>query len=135
MHGNLGDQDTDFIGAAGSDAPLPTLDNRVARRVVLERQGLAAPPYRRQSKSALQAVIEQLGFVQIDSINTVERAHHMILFARNQTYNRKNLAHLLERDRALFENWTHDASIIPTCYYPYWRRHFERHEPVLRKRW
>ena len=124
-----------MIGSTGSEASLPVLENRVARRVVLERQGLAAPPYRRQSKGALQTIIEQLGFVQIDSINTVERAHHMILFARNQTYNRKNLAHLLERDRALFENWTHDASIIPTCYYPYWRRHFKRHEPVLRKRW
>ena len=135
MHGNLRDQNTDIIASPGSEAAVPILENRVARRIVLNRQGLAAPPYRRQSKSALQASIEQLGFVQIDSINTVERAHHMILFARNQTYNRKNLAQLLERDRALFENWTHDASIIPTCFYPYWKRHFKRHEPVLRKRW
>ena len=135
MRRNLRDQDLGSVTSVTGDAPVPVLENRIARRIVLERQGLAAPPYRRQSKGALQTTIEQLGFVQIDSINTVERAHHMILFARNQTYNRKNLAHLLERDRALFENWTHDASIIPTSYYPYWIRHFERHKPVLSKRW
>ena len=80
-------------------------------------------------------LIESIGFVQIDSINTVERAHHMILFARNQTYRHKLLTRLLERDATLFENWTHDASIIPSAFYPHWREHFARVRGPLLERW
>src|SRR3546814_1736967 len=87
------------------------------------------------SSDLLLALIEHLGFVQVDSIQTVERAHHMILFARNQTYRKKQLARLHERDGLLFENWTHDASIIPSRFFPYWKRRFVREEARLRARW
>ena len=112
-----------------------TISNTLARRIFMQRQGLLAPPTPKQSKADLQRLIEQLGFVQIDSIATVERAHHMTLFARNQTYQRRHLTDLLEKDRALFENWTHDAAMIPTAFYPYWQRHFQRHAEHLRARW
>ena len=102
------------------------IDNRQARRLLLDRQGLSQPPSRKLTRDGLLALIERIGFVQVDSISTVERAHHMILFARNQTYRRAHLTRLLERDRTLFENWTHDASIIPTRFHPYWRRRFQR---------
>lgn len=59
----------------------------------------------------------------------------MILFSRNQTYRREHLTDLLESDRALFENWTHDASIIPTEFYPFWQRRFQRDREGLLKRW
>ncbi|MGD1875942.1 MAG: hypothetical protein ACFB13_00400 [Kiloniellaceae bacterium] len=62
------------------------IDNRTARRLFLQRQGLSFPPHRKLTAAGLLALIEHLGFVQLDSIQTVERAHHMILFARNQTY-------------------------------------------------
>jgi uncharacterized protein YcaQ len=78
-------------------------------------------------------MIEEMGFVQIDSIATVERAHHMIPFARNETYRPRLLTHLLEKDRALFENWTHDASIIPTRFFPFWRPRFRRESERLRR--
>src|SRR5690606_23742373 len=86
------------------------IDNRTARRLLLQRQGLSFPPHRKLSDSDLLALIEHLGFVQVDSIQTVERAHHMILFARNQTYRHQQLKRLHERDGLLFESWTHDAS-------------------------
>lgn len=111
------------------------IPNRQARRLFLHLQGLSARPSRRLTRRGLLGLIERLGFVQIDSINTVERAHHMILFARNQTYAKDDLARLLERDRALFENWTHDASIIPTAFYPYWAQRFTRDAGRLRARW
>ena len=76
----------------------------------MARQGLCLPPQKRQDKDGLQALIYQLGFVQIDSIRTVERAHHMILFTRNQTYRPEHLRQLAEQDRRLFEHWTHDAA-------------------------
>jgi uncharacterized protein YcaQ len=109
--------------------------NAAARRLFLHLQGLSAPPNRKLTRPGLLNLIEMLGFVQVDSINTVERAHHMILFARNQTYAKVDLARLLERDRALFENWTHDASIIPTAFFPYWEHRFARDAAGLRARW
>lgn len=113
---------------------MARLDNRAARRLIIARSGLAEKPTPKLRRDELLKRVERLGFVQIDSINTVERAHHMILFARNQTYRRQDLVALLERDRALFENWTHDASIIPTTLYPYWMRRFERHADRLKER-
>jgi uncharacterized protein YcaQ len=112
-----------------------TISNRQARRFFIERQGLAEPPARRRGRQGLYEAVERLGFVQVDSINTVERAHHHILFARNQTYRRKDLARLVEKDRLLFENWTHDASVIPSALFPYWRHRFEHQRDYLRTRW
>ncbi|GAB4352805.1 MAG: winged helix-turn-helix domain-containing protein [Kiloniellaceae bacterium] len=111
------------------------IDNRTARRLFLERQGLSFPPHRKLDDAGLLALIEHLGFVQVDSIQTVERAHHMILFARNQTYRPRQLKRLHERDGALFENWTHDASIIPSRFFPHWKLRFAREEARLRPRW
>jgi hypothetical protein len=113
----------------------PVISNQAARRIFMARQGLCHPPHKGQDKDALHSLIHQLGFVQVDSIRTVERAHHMILFARNQNYRPEHLRQLLEEDRQLFEHWTHDAALIPTAFYPHWRRRFERSEDGLRERW
>jgi uncharacterized protein YcaQ len=113
----------------------PVIRNAEARRLFLAAQGLSEPPNRKLTDAGLLEVIEALGFVQLDSINTLERAHHQILFARNQTYRHRQLTRLLEREAALFENWTHDASIIPGRFYPYWRPRFAREETRLRERW
>ena len=65
-------------GSAGK--PLPRLSNRAARKLFLDRHGLGRPP----QGEDLAGLIERLGFVQIDSIATVERAHHMILASRRR---------------------------------------------------
>ena len=113
----------------------PSVGADMARRILLQRQQLAGPPGEKIGADGVREMIERMGFVQVDSINTVERAHHMILFARNQTYRPKLLHRLVERDRALFENWTHDAAIIPTRFYPVWRRKFARDAERLADRW
>lgn len=77
----------------------------------------------------------RIGFVQIDSVDTVARAHHMILSARRRDYRPSQLSELLEVDRSLFENWTHDASAIPTAFYPHWQLRFRRGADRLRERW
>ena len=97
-----------------------------ARRLTLDLAGLATPPRRRLDVDGLLTLIERLGFVQLDSVQVVERAHHMILFARNQTYRPAQLRRLLEDRADLFEHWTHDAAIIPTAFYPYWKHRFAR---------
>ena len=86
-------------------------------------------------KQELACTIGRLGFVQVDSVNVLERAHHHILFSRSQTYRRRDLQALIEKDGALFENWTHDASIIPSEFFPYWRHRFAREKTRLRRRW
>jgi uncharacterized protein YcaQ len=106
-----------------------------ARRLALALQGLADPPRRRLSADGLVDLIERLGFVQVDSVSVVARAHHMILFARNQTYRPELLRRLLEVEARLFENWTHDAAIIPTRFYPYWQVRFSRDRARLASRY
>lgn len=111
------------------------IDNVSARRLFMARQGLTRPVREKLNSGSLLSLIQGLGFVQVDSINTVSRAHHMILQARNQTYRPKMLANLLEKDRSLFEHWTHDASVIPTEFYPYWQHRFARERVSLVEKW
>ncbi len=111
------------------------IPNDQARLLFLDRHGLATNTGGPARGADLAGVIRALGFVQIDSINTVERAHHMILSSRRQRYRSANLAPLLERDRQVFEHWTHDASIIPMEFFPHWRLRFRRDAERLRQRW
>ncbi len=110
----------------------PILANRPARHLFLHRHALSERPTGPAKGQALADLIDRIGFVQVDSINTVERAHHMILFARRQSYRPEALKRLLERDRALFEHWTHDASILPVALFPQWRHRFARNAERLR---
>jgi uncharacterized protein YcaQ len=115
---------------------LPILSTGTARRLLLGAQGLLDDPRRKATADVLYQIIEQLGFIQIDSINVVERAHHLTLAARLQGYRPRLLERLLERDRSLFEHWTHDASAIPTIWYPQWHSRFERYrQRVLDNPW
>ncbi len=114
---------------------LRQLDNRTARAVFMDRHALLEPPTGRAKGADLLDLIQRLGFVQLDSINTVARAHDMILFSRRPSYRSKNLKHLYERDRALFEHWTHDAAVIPMEYYRHWHLRFQRDADLLKSRW
>ncbi len=114
---------------------LPQLSNPDARRLFLHLHGLAEAPTGPARGADLAALIDRIGFVQVDSINTVERAHHMILFSRRQSYRPANLKPLLERDRHLFEHWTHDASILPVHLFPHWQHRFARDAERLHGNW
>jgi uncharacterized protein len=115
---------------------LPTIPAATARRLLLGAQGLLDDPRRKATPDGLYDLIERMGFVQVDSINIVERAHHLTLAARFQSYRPKLLERLLERERRLFEHWTHDASAIPIPWYPFWKVRFERYRrKVLEHPW
>jgi uncharacterized protein YcaQ len=98
------------------------LTNAEARRVFLAVHGLSHPPD--QPPGDTMAEIERLGFVQVDSIQTVARAHHHILHSRDNAYRPETLARLHHEERGIFEHWTHDASVIPMAFYPHWKRRF-----------
>ncbi|MEX0348935.1 MAG: winged helix-turn-helix domain-containing protein [Paracoccaceae bacterium] len=114
---------------------LRRLENRTARHVFLDRHALAEAPSGPGKGEDLNALIQQLGFVQVDSINTVARAHDMILYSRRPAYRPAHLKRLYERDRQLFEHWTHDAAVIPMAFYPHWHLKFRRDAETLKARW
>ena len=105
-----------------------TISNRDARRLWLDAQGLARPP---TGPLDVRAIIRRLGFVQLDTIQVVARAHHHILWSRNHRYREPMLDRLL-RKRAVFEHFTHDASVLPIEFYPFWRRRFAQLEARVR---
>ena len=111
------------------------LDNRAARRLFLDRHALAEAPQGPATGDDLLALIDRLGFVQLDSINTLARAHDMILFSRRPTYRPQALDRLHSRDRAVFEHWTHDAAVIPMRFYPHWQLRFRRDADRLKTRY
>lgn len=108
-------------------AELTIIAARDARTLLLDAQGLLANPRRQAGRDELQRLIRQLGFVQIDSINVVERAHHLTLASRLDGYKQEHLTQLIESERLLFEHWTHDASVIPIEFYPHWKPRFARY--------
>jgi uncharacterized protein len=91
-----------------------TLTQRQARDIWIRAQKLdTRTPFGDGSQAAL-AAIKQLGYVQIDTINVIERCHHHILFSRIPNYRRADLAHLQSVDKSVFEYWTHALAYIPT---------------------
>ena len=112
------------------------LSNPQIRRALLSLNGLAPPasgdslpsPVGTSGPAWVHGMVGRLGFVQVDSVSAVQRAQHHILFSRNRRYRKEELRQLLEQDRQLFENWTHDAAILPVESYPYWRHYFRRAE-------
>jgi uncharacterized protein YcaQ len=117
------------------NTPLKRLDNRTARAIFLDRHALAERPAGAAKGAELLDLVQRLGFVQLDSINTVARAHDMILFSRRPAYRSANLKRLYEREKALFEHWTHDAAVIPMSFYPHWHLRFQRDADLLKARW
>lgn len=111
------------------------ITNRDARRLFLHRHALGRRSNHRLLHEGALSLVRDLGFVQLDSINTVERAHHMIMFSRASGYDRALLSDLHDQ-RALFEHWTHDTSLVPIEFYPHWHHRF-RHArtPFSHSRW
>lgn len=115
---------------------LPIVPRAAARALFLDAQGLLDDPARTCTPARLYRTIERMGFVQIDSINAVERAHHLTLAARFDGYRPAMLTRLLESTRQLFEHWTHDAAAIPTCWFPHWQHRFEiQRRRIAGSRW
>ena len=108
------------------------LKNREARRLWLQSHGLSHTP---TGPLDLLQIIKNLGFVQLDSIRNVTRAHHHILWSRNQNYREPMVWKLLKEDRALFEHFTHDAALIPMEFYPMWTRQFSRLQNKFGNSW
>jgi len=95
-----------------------SLSIQQARKLVLLSQRL---PPAKQSGSAITATlstIEHLGYIQIDTISAIQRAHHHTLWNRNPRYKTSHLDQLIA-DKKVFEYWSHAASYLPMRDYRY----------------
>ena len=102
------------------------IKNRDLRRLWLAANGLMSERVNAGVEGVdVMRIIRKLGFLQIDTVRNIARAHHHILWSRNQHYSEAMLWPLL-RHRKLFEHFTHDASLIPMEVYPIWQRQFRR---------
>ena len=98
-----------------SRAPVAVpLSKDAARRVWLRAQRLdEAAPFG-EGPGATRAAVEHLGYLQIDTINVIERCHHHILWSRIPSYRREHLHQAQSVDKTVFEYWTHALSYVPT---------------------
>jgi uncharacterized protein YcaQ len=88
------------------------------RRIALNQQGLLRGESFGRGKAATLRAIERIGYVQIDTISVVERAHHHVLGSRVTNY-RPAMLEQLVRERKLFEYWFHAAAWLPMVDYRY----------------
>src|SRR5262245_15563096 len=85
------------------------------RRIWLRAQRLDEVEPFGDGAQATRAAVEHLGYVQIDTINVVERCHHQILYTRIPGYARDHLRQAQSVDKSVFEYWTHALSYVPTA--------------------
>lgn len=96
--------------------PTLNLSPTEARQLVLNSQGLNPASQHPDALTATQQAIEHLGYIQIDTISVVERAHHHTLWTRNPAYQAQHLDQLLAQ-KQIFEYWSHAAAYLPMCDY------------------
>ncbi|WP_269620048.1 winged helix-turn-helix domain-containing protein [Zhongshania sp. BJYM1] len=88
------------------------LSEQEARKLVLHSQRLPATKQSGSAQEATLAAIEHLGYVQIDTISAIQRAHHHTLWNRNPRYKAEQLDQLVA-DKKVFEYWSHAAAYLP----------------------
>src|ERR1700719_2559105 len=92
--------------------PSHPLTKAEARRIWLHAQRLDTPVPFGDGPQAIAAAVEHLGYVQIDTINVIERCHHHILWTRIPDYRRADLRQAQSVDKSVFEYWTHALSYV-----------------------
>jgi len=92
-----------------------TISKAQARRIWLRAQKLDSHAPFGSGPQATPAAVRHLGYVQIDTINVIERCHHHILYARIPEYRREHLHQAQTIDKSVFEYWGHALAYLPTA--------------------
>jgi uncharacterized protein len=130
--------------SAGAEIELSAAE---ARGAALAAQGISRPrPNGRIDGRRLRRAIDDVGLLQLDSVNAVCRSHYLPLFSRLGPYPRATLDRLAShadaaagpatragRDRSLFEYWGHEASLLPVELQPLARSRMARAQKLSEK--
>ncbi|MET0844154.1 MAG: crosslink repair DNA glycosylase YcaQ family protein, partial [Mycetocola sp.] len=101
-----------------TDSVSPAL----ARRIALSAQGFGRPLPADAGTRQLNALVDRLGVLQIDSVNVFERSHYLPVFARLGAYDKATLDALTFAPTGRYiEYWGHEATIMPRDSWPLFR--------------
>ena len=93
-----------------------------ARRIALAAQGFGRERPSTVGIRQLDAAVQRMGILQLDSVNVFERSHYLPLFARLGAYDKADLDRLTFGRRARYtEYWAHVAALVPLSIWPLWR--------------
>ncbi len=110
-----------------------TVSRALVTRLWLLRQGLSRPrgivPLTRE---VLVDHLTRTGGLQLDSINVADRAHYLTLWSRFGSYDKRLVDTWVYDDRAAYEYWGHEASILPISHLPFGLRRMRAFPP---ERW
>jgi uncharacterized protein len=130
--------------SAGAEIELSAAEGR---GTALAAQGMGRRrPNGRIDARRLRRAIDDVGLLQLDSVNALCRSHYVPLFSRLGPYPRATLDRLAShaetaagpatragRDRRLFEYWGHEASLLPVELQPLLRWRMARAEKLTYK--
>lgn len=126
------------------------IDLALAQRIVLNSQ-LLDGQWKPKGKEGVAQTIEKLGYIQVDTISVIQRAHHHVLWTRCPGYQPAILDELQTHDRRIFEYWAHAAAYLPindyrfylprmktfkekTPWVPSWFNEFRHlHQPIMER--
>ncbi len=123
----------------------PDLSAKEARRLALAAQGFGRPrPSGRVEARHLRRAIDDVGLLQLDSVNVFCRSHYMPVFSRLGPYPREALDRLAWHQnpggkgrrtgqRFLIEYWGHEASLLPVELQPLLRWRMARADALAWK--
>ncbi|NMC29567.1 MAG: winged helix-turn-helix domain-containing protein [Pelolinea sp.] len=104
-----------------------SLDLETARQLIIQTQLFNSMPADPQKENGVAEVVEKLGYVQIDTINVLNRAHHHTLWTRLPHYESQDLHRAQAEEKRIFEYWGHAMSYLPMHDYRYslpYKQHF-----------
>jgi uncharacterized protein len=113
------------MSRAAKPHPLSKSD---ARRIWLSAQRLDSREPFGEGPLAVADAVAHLGYVQIDTINVIERCHHHILFTRIPNYRRADLRQAQSVDKSIFEYWTHALSYVPAKHFGFFIADMKLHK-------
>ena len=90
-----------------------------AREFVVSAQMLNPKAISNADINTTYEIINRLGYVQIDTISVIQRAHHHVMWTRQNQYHTDHLHDLQSEQRKVFEYWGHAMSYLPMRYYRY----------------
>jgi len=104
------------------------ISRTMARRIVLKTHLLDGRTRMPAGKEGVARTIESLGYVQIDTIAVIERAHHVALWTRRPDYEPGMLDGLQAKDRRVFEYWSRALFYLPMSDFRYFLPRMKRFE-------